>query len=68
MWNGHLIREPIGYLTYAIWAFITEPFSSAHALAYAAALFIILFILAISMLSRMVIAGRGNVIFVGKKV
>ncbi len=68
MWNGHLIREPIGYLTYAIWAFITEPFSSAHALAYAAALFIILFILAISMLSRMVIAGRGNVIFGGKKV
>lgn len=67
MWKGHLIREPIGYLTYAIWAFITEPFSSAHALAYAAALFIILFILAISMLSRMVIAGRGNGVFGGKK-
>jgi phosphate transport system permease protein len=40
LWNGQLTNEPIGYLTYVIWAFITEPFESAHALAYAAALFV----------------------------
>ncbi len=52
LWTGHLTNEPIGYLTYAIWAFITEPFSSAHALAYAAAFFVTLFVLVISVLSR----------------
>lgn len=60
LWNGHITREPIGYLTYAIWAFITEPFSGAHALAYAAALFVTFFVLVISILSRMVIDGRKN--------
>ncbi len=55
LWTGHLIKEPVGYLTYAIWAFITEPFSSAHALAYAAALFVTLFVLVISVLSRLVL-------------
>lgn len=52
MWNGHFTREPIGYLTYAIWAFITEPFATAHALAYAAALFVTLFVLIIIVVSR----------------
>jgi phosphate transport system permease protein len=55
LWNGHLTLEPIGYLTYAIWAFITEPFESAHALAYAAALFVTLFVLVISVLTRVVV-------------
>lgn len=55
LWNGHLIKEPIGYLTYVIWAFITEPFSSAHALAYAAALFVTLFVLVISVISRLLL-------------
>jgi phosphate transport system permease protein len=31
LWNGHLTNEPIGYLTYAIWAFITEPFVQSGA-------------------------------------
>ncbi len=60
LWTGHLTKEPIGYLTYAIWAFITEPFSGAHALAYAAALFVTVFVLAISVLSRMVLEGNGH--------
>ena len=55
LWTGRLTNEPIGYLTYAIWAFITEPFASAHALAYAAALFVTLFVLVISILTRMVL-------------
>jgi phosphate transport system permease protein len=58
MWTGHLTHEPVGYLTYAIWAFITEPFASAHALAYAAALLVTLFVLVISIISRMVLQRR----------
>lgn len=53
LWTGHLTNEPVGYLTYAIWAFITEPFESAHALAYAAAFFVTLFVLIISVVSRL---------------
>jgi phosphate transport system permease protein len=53
LWTGHLTNEPVGYLTYAIWAFITEPFATAHALAYAAAFFVTLFVLIISILSRL---------------
>jgi phosphate transport system permease protein len=52
LWTGHLTNEPVGYLTYAIWAFITEPFESAHHLAYAAAFFVTLFVLIISIVSR----------------
>jgi phosphate transport system permease protein len=55
LWNGHLVKEPVGYLTYVIWAFITEPFESAHALAYAAALFVRLFVLVIGIISRMLL-------------
>jgi len=52
LWNGQLTKEPIGYLTYVIWAFITEPFASAHALAYAAALLVTFFVLITSIISR----------------
>lgn len=55
LWTGHFTNEPIGYLTYVIWAFITEPFESAHALAYAAAFFVTFFVLVISILTRMVL-------------
>ena len=55
LWTGHFTNEPIGYLTYVIWAFITEPFESAHALAYAAAFFVTLFVLVISIVTRMVL-------------
>lgn len=58
MWTGHLTKAPIGYLTYAIWAFITEPFASAHALAYAAAFFVTLFVLVISVIARVVLFQR----------
>jgi phosphate transport system permease protein len=52
LWTGHFTHEPVGYLTYAIWAFITEPFASAHALAYAAAFFVTFFVLIISIAAR----------------
>ncbi len=55
LWTGHLTKEPIGYLTYVIYAFITQPFESAHALAYAAALLVTLFVLIIGVISRMLL-------------
>jgi phosphate transport system permease protein len=60
MWNGQLTRSPIGYLTYAIWAFINEPFASAHALAYAAALFVTTFVLLLSLTSRLILMRAGR--------
>ncbi len=53
MWTGHFTKEPVGYLTYVIWAFISEPSENAHALAYAAAFFVTLFVLIIGVLSRL---------------
>jgi phosphate transport system permease protein len=55
LWNGALVRSPIGYLTYAIWAFINEPFAAANALAYAAALLTTAFVLLISLISRFIL-------------
>ena len=60
LWTGHLTHEPIGYLTYAIWSFITEPFASAHALAFAAAFFVTLFVLVISVIARVVTYKRSG--------
>lgn len=57
-WNGRLTDAPIGYLTYVIWAFINEPFAPAHALAYAAALFVTTFVLLISLASRLLLSRR----------
>jgi phosphate transport system permease protein len=58
LWNGALVRSPIGYLTYAIWAFINEPFAAANALAYAAALLTTAFVLLISLVARLVLLRR----------
>lgn len=58
-WSGHLTHEPVAYLTYVIWSFINEPFASAHALAYAAALLITLFVLAITLLARLSLSRLG---------
>ena len=58
LWNGHLVRSPIGYLTYVIWAFINEPFASANALAYAAAFLTTAFVLLISLASRLLLMRR----------
>lgn len=55
MWSGHLTHEPVGYLTYVIWAFITEPFEGAHALAYAAAFLVTFFVLLIGVAARIVL-------------
>jgi phosphate transport system permease protein len=54
LWNGQLTRSPIGYLTYAIWTFINEPFASAHQLAYASAFLVTTFVLVVHVVSRFV--------------
>jgi phosphate transport system permease protein len=58
LWNGDVTRSPIGYLTYAIWTFINEPFASSHQLAYAAAFLVTMFVLVIHVISRFVFDRR----------
>lgn len=60
LWDGRLTHSPIGYLTYAIWTFINEPFAAANALAYAAAFLVTSFVLVINILARFALGhGRG---------
>lgn len=61
VWSGHLTHEPMGYLTYVIWSFINEPFESAHKLAFAAALLITFFALAITLGSRLILRRLSHV-------
>ncbi|HVB69750.1 MAG TPA: phosphate ABC transporter permease PstA [Acetobacteraceae bacterium] len=58
LWTGQLIHSPVGYLTYAIWAFINEPFAAANALAYAAAFLVTFLVLLISVGARLVLLRR----------
>ena len=58
LWNGKLIKEPIGYLTYVIWSFINQPFASAHALAFAAAFLVVFTVLLINVGARTLIKRR----------
>ncbi len=57
--TGQLIGSPVGYLTYVIWTFINNPFAASHALAYAAAFLLILFILVLNVVVRRLV-GRMN--------
>jgi phosphate transport system permease protein len=59
LWDGHLTHSPIGYLTYAIWTFINEPFAAANLLAYAAAFMVTFFVLLINIFARFVL-GRAQ--------
>jgi phosphate transport system permease protein len=54
LWDGRLTHSPIGYLTYAVYTFINEPFASANALAYAAAFLVTGFVLVINIMSRFI--------------
>lgn len=56
-----LVHEPVGYLTYVIWTYIDQPFASAHALAYAAAFLLLVFILLVSVVARRVF-GRSTLV------
>ncbi len=60
LWSGKLVREPIGYLTYVIWSFINQPNDSAHALAFAAAFLVMLFVLLVNIAARLTLRRRGG--------
>ncbi|HET9095392.1 MAG TPA: phosphate ABC transporter permease PstA [Candidatus Baltobacteraceae bacterium] len=45
-------HSPVGYLTYVVWTFISQPFSQSHQLAYAAAALLMLFIFITNLVSR----------------
>jgi phosphate transport system permease protein len=53
-----LTHSPVGYLTYVVWTFIQEPFASSHALAYAAALLLMVGVLLINLAARQLVARR----------
>jgi phosphate transport system permease protein len=59
LWDGRLTHSPIGYLTYAVYTFINEPFAAANALAYAAAFLVTGFVLLINIVSRFLL-DRGH--------
>lgn len=54
-----LTHAPVGYLTYAVWTFINEPFASANALAYCAGLLLMVLVLALNVTARWAIARGG---------
>jgi len=47
-----LTHSPVGYLTYVVWTYISQPFPEAHALAYAAAALLMILVFATNLLAR----------------
>ena len=50
-----VLHSQIGYLTYVIWSFIEQPDAPSHALAFAAAFLVMLFVLAINVGVRLTV-------------
>lgn len=53
-----LTHSAVGYLTYAVWTFISEPYASANALAYTAALLLMILVLALNVVARLAVRRR----------
>lgn len=47
-----LTHSPVGYLTYVVWTFISQPFAQSHALAYAAAALLMVFVFLTNLVAR----------------
>lgn len=45
-------HSPVGYLTYVVWTYISQPFAASHQLAYAAALLLMVFVFCTNLLAR----------------
>jgi phosphate transport system permease protein len=56
--NGQLLHRPVGYLTYVVWTYIEQPYDAAHALAYNAALVLLVLVLALQVAARFAIRRR----------
>ena len=50
-----ILHSQIGYLTYVIWSFIEQPDAASHALAFAAAFLVMMFVLAINIGVRLAV-------------
>jgi phosphate transport system permease protein len=53
-----LTHSPVGYLTYVVWTYISQPFAPSHALAYAAATLLMFFVFATNLIARSVVEYR----------
>lgn len=51
----HLTHSPLGYLTYAVWAFFDEPTGNAAALAHDAAVLLVVVVILLILLARLVV-------------
>jgi phosphate transport system permease protein len=47
-----LTHSPVGYLTYVVWTFISQPFEQSHQLAYAAAALLMILVFCTNLLAR----------------
>ncbi len=47
-----LTHEPVGYLTYVVWTYISQPFAKSHALAYAAAALLMILVFGTNLVAR----------------
>lgn len=54
-WDGHFTHAPVAYLTYVIWTFIDQPDAKSHALAFAAAFFVMIVVLVINIGVRLTV-------------
>ncbi len=45
-------HSPVGYLTYVVWTYISQPFEESHKLAYAAAALLMIFVFLTNLLAR----------------
>ena len=56
-WSNYLPKlaathSPVGYLTYVVWTYISQPFEQSHQLAYAAAALLMIFVFLTNLLAR----------------
>jgi phosphate transport system permease protein len=47
-----LTHSPVGYLTYVVWTYISQPFEESHQLAYAAATLLMIFVFLTNLVAR----------------
>lgn len=64
-WSNYLptlapTHAPVGYLTYVIWTYISQPFAQAHQLAYAAALLLMAFVFGTNLIARSFVEYRAQ--------
>ena len=55
-----LTHSPVGYLTYVVWTYISQPFTESHQLAYAAAALLMIFVFVTNLVARSFVEYRLN--------